>query len=812
MKRQTQVASPRKVALRLATRFEDGNVIVRVSVIGETHLAAGASVELRMRTRRGGHVVLTRTIKRLLPIERSEVAIPLGKTPWGCCWFDADLIDRLGVRHEAEVLQDQAKPDAEWLGTADGISRKVPAPWTPVKTSQAGGGVAVECWGRRYEFDARGFAKAIESGGHSLLAGPVRLVAKSGGREIRLTKSTLEMVGEQPDQAVLATERSGGGLSLRAHTAIEFDGIARVDWILSSQKPVTLDSVVLEMPVRKEYAKYLYLYPGRWGSVENAMALPSRTVKMGFRPYIWLGDDDRGLAWFAESNEGWFNRDPERAVEIRRGGDAITLRLHLVSSPVNLVPGTGDGSQFTGTGTQAGVTGHTVGELRYTFGLQATPVKPVEQDAWDNRTICIGQHDLTPTGSEWDASKAASTDHSAGPMAGITTQGGGWDISTALLDRLAASGVRTVIFFEYWADAEGHARTVHTKRLKRAVKACHDRDMKVLFYFSFLISDLAPEWRDFGKDCIVIPKGGYPIFHYAPQPDQSAWCVCLRSQWQDFLAEGIARVMDEFDIDGTYHDGTELPFGCRNTNHGCGTLRPDGSIAPTYPIFGVRSAMRRIYEVVKSRKPDGQLNVHNSTCMTMPTLEWGTSYWDGEQFQNLPRAKDIGTLLPLDGFRAEFMGRQWGVPAEFLCTGHAFTHEEAWSFSLLHDVPVRPMGPLKELDLASAIWRAMDEFGRKESEWLPYWNNEQYVKVSPQGAYVSLYRHPRNGVLAVVSNLGGKAAEIKVTLSLEGLGLGATIAQVKDAMTGKRLRPGDRGFKLRLSPYRFKLIRIEPPR
>ena len=129
MKRQTQVASPRKVALRLATRFEDGNVIVRVSVIGETHLAAGASVELRMRTRRGGHVVLTRTIKRLLPIERSEVAIPLGKTPWGCCWFDADLIDRLGVRHEAEVLQDQAKPDAEWLGTADGISRKVPAPY-----------------------------------------------------------------------------------------------------------------------------------------------------------------------------------------------------------------------------------------------------------------------------------------------------------------------------------------------------------------------------------------------------------------------------------------------------------------------------------------------------------------------------------------------------------------------------------------------------------------------------------------------------------------------------------------------------------
>ena len=181
--------------------------------------------------------------------------------------------------------------------------------------------------------------------------------------------------------------------------------------------------------------------------------------------------------------------------------------------------------------------------------------------------------------------------------------------------------------------------------------------------------------------------------------------------------------MDDFGIDGVYLDGTEYPFGCCNTEHGCGHVRPDGSIAPTYPIFAVRSAMRRIHEVVRSRRRKGHVNVHNSTCMTMPTLGWATSYWDGEQFQGVGSGVDVAQLLPLDAFRAEFMGRQWGVPAEFLHAGAAYTYEQAWAFTLLHDVPVRPHNPDDQLDLAASIWRVMDTFGRKKAEWLPYWSN-----------------------------------------------------------------------------------------
>ena len=255
--------------------------------------------------------------------------------------------------------------------------------------------------------------------------------------------------------------------------------------------------------------------------------------------------------------------------------------------------------------------------LRYSMGLQATPVRPPERDAWEQRIFCISQ------GTE-----------------GFTPR---LRVSAALLDRLVAAGVRAVVLFEHWADAEGYVRTPHTRAVRRIVDACHARGLQVLLYFGFLISDLADEWPAIGKDCLVLPKGGYPVFHYQPQPEQSAWRVCLNSLYQDLLVDGIARALDQFDADGVYLDGTEYPFACANSEHGCGHHRPEGDLAASYPLFAVRSAMRRIHAVVRARRCQGLVNVHNSTCMTIPTLGWATSSWDGEQFGSIPRGVDVMT-------------------------------------------------------------------------------------------------------------------------------------------------------------------------
>ena len=222
--------------------------------------------------------------------------------------------------------------------------------------------------------------------------------------------------------------------------------------------------------------------------------------------------------------------------------------------------------------------------------------------------------------------------------------------------------------------------------------------------------------------------------------------------------------------------------------------------------------MKRIYQIVRSRKPDGQINVHNSTCMTIPTLSWATSYWNGEQFRDLPPGISADEILPLDAFRTEFMGHQWGVPAELLSyekeLKSGFVYHQAYAFTLLHDVLTRSRGIGPALKLNSSLWRLADQFGRKEAEWLPYWRNAEYVTVQPRGAYVSLYRHPKNGILAVVSNVGRSQAMVTVQLNSERLGINRDISAC-DALTNEAIVIKQGLLTLPLKSLEWKVIWVK---
>ena len=310
--------------------------------------------------------------------------------------------------------------------------------------------------------------------------------------------------------------------------------------------------------------------------------------------------------------------------------------------------------------------------------------------------------------------------------------------------------------------------------------------------------------------------GGYRPYHDPPQPVQSAYIVCYNSVWQDAVVAGISKMMDEYGIDGVYLDGTEYPHGCSNRLHGCGYWRPNGAIALTHPMFAQRNLMQRIYKVVRQRNPEGQVNVHNSTCMTIPTLAFATSYWDGEQFgKNFKPGTFALNALPLDAFRTEFMGRQWGVPAELLWRrGAPCSRPEAYAFALLHDVLIRegyentPAGvdPVVALELQSRLWKLSDEFGRKQATWLPYWKNSEYVTARPEGVYASLYQHPRNGVLAVISNLGRDDATADLEFHCDKLGLSTKKVSASDALANGPIEVKDGKIQLSLPSLGWRLV------
>jgi hypothetical protein len=660
-------------------------------------------------------------------------------------------------------------------------------PWSAIESHCSDELVSISLWGREYEFCRSPFPSRIESAGRSLLASPVRLSARVEGELVEWEESTIQ-VREQTAALVTFLQRAESpAIVLTASTSIEYDGLIRIDWKLVPRHRVQLDSLTVDIPLSKEHASLFYYCPRRDrvgpGSGGGTGGLvPADGFATGFCPYVWLGDEQRGLAWFSESPQKWSPDGSENAIEIIPSQDEVILRLRLVTDPVSTAP-----------------EGEALADLSYTFGLQATPVRPIEKDAWDTRIYHVNQE--------------------LAEFSKIRLK-----ISEDVLDNMVRSGVRTVCIHEHWTDIEGYFTTDYGEDLKQLVANCHERGMQILLYFGFLISDLAPEWPTIGAECVIHPddKGCYVPYNVPPQPVQNAYSVCYNSRWHDITVEGIANVITQYGIDGLYLDGTTTPWGCRNPAHGCGYRRRDGKLGFTYPIFAVRELMKRLYVLVMRNNPDGQVNIHSSHYLTVPTIAWTTGYTDGEQFAwDEMEQKVVADVakgaqasaqtagLPLDRFRCEFMGHQLGVPADFLADvrGPFSSLSRACSFALLHDVPVR-IWMRFEFELQRQLWKVRDDFGCKGAEWLPYWRNSDYVNVQPEGVYCSLHRHPENGVLAVVSNLGSEEQTATADFSLSALGVGMD-AVASDALNGDIVDMQKGTVMLRLSSLGFKLLRVK---
>ena len=852
----------------------------------------------------------------------------------------------------------------EWLGTTEGLSDEVPAPWTPLEVE----GDAVRPWGRTYRFSRSVLPTEIVAAEASLLAAPIALSGTVDGKALRWEGEPTAVVGAAPTVVALTGAARAEGLALSGRATVEYDGMLRVDLTLTpTADKATLRDLSLDIPVKPEHARYLYHFPGKWGSVANSGYLPEAGWTHGFKPFVWLGDEDRGLSWFCESDRNWYPLDSDTALDIERGERATVLHCRLIQGEQEIT-----------------------GPLTYTFGLEATPVKQPERTVWDLRLTHHGSYGLesrpaTTEGSilypaeghinpeegtmecwyrpafgntergvpradrkiatnyniftlKWEDDIAGGSNcgfywnaQVQGPVAWsrkeskvLTNPGaqydwepGQWvhlaltwgdrvrlyvngevvaeaadpgfipgpvedgriviggaaalatidefrilnvarppivapgeyepDGNTLLLDhfedygvagattpgtadrsllfgpgkfgkaatwasdgmtqlgKLAALGVRTLCFHEHWSPYQSYPAVTEENRpkLRTLVDGCREKKIGLLLYMSRQFADNAPEWELYHEEVLQTPNFGA----YHRKPEQRAYVVCWNSHWRDFCLDHLGKLMDEFGHDGWYLDGPEWPMACDNRHHGCGYEAPDGTVRPTWDIFATREFMKRLYVLTRQRNPRGQLNIHNSTVMVIPTLGFGTSTWGGEQIDTIKPPVKTLDILPMDAFRTEFMGRQWGVPAEFLVyDGQPYYARDVLAYTLLHGVLIRPGGD-EMLGRVSALWKVDDEFGITGAEMLPYWSNGDVIQCNPEGVYATAYQRPDKGLVLFVSNLGDEPAEAKVTLKLDQLSLGAQ-AQAWDALTGEAVQMDGGAMGLEMGSWEYRVVRV----
>jgi len=689
------------------------------------------------------------------------------------------------------------KPD--WVHTRAGHSDRVPPPWTPVDARQRKEGtVEVNVWGRRHVFGKTPFPQEIETGGAKILAAPISLNGQADGKALSWKHPRVALAGASKTAASVEQVCDSGSLSLRVATAIEFDGYLIFDCELKAKRETTIEALALAIPLHTRYAKLCFgsnVYPEK-----TDPQIPMSTIHMGavkgdlafrFSPNIWLGDEERGLTWQAESNEDWRYADPQKAIEILPRGATTGFRANWVSVPTQLAAGA---------------------VLRYRFALQATPVKPLLRDAWDLRILRSDPY----TGMKGNPDlnlpdRKIALDHAKVDR-----------IYSIHIDELnlMEDGPNRKPALRHYADTDARhlwinahdnwpwplpADVTYSRALRRLINETHAHGLKI---YSYLIHERmptnVPEYDGHGLYMSSLPL----------RPYMGVVGFCTESPaLRDALAHNFARRLEEYGDDGVYLDGTGVHLKpCRNLAHGCGyrakggAIHPQNAVAfdetdrgsdakegpvhPTYPMFGNRELIKRLYTVVKQRRPEGVVDVH-SWHFNSGGLAYADMLWTGEQWWHFrgKGVKYVAEELTLDMFRTAFTGHQIGVAAETLpyrLLGNNARNSQVAATSLLHDIPVRIRTQDTEyFDIMSRLWKVREQFGMKAAEKLFYWKNAEYVRVMPEQCYATLFKHANNGVLAFISNLSRDAQTVTVQFNLDRLDLRGKALDVLNALTGE---------------------------
>jgi hypothetical protein len=210
-------------------------------------------------------------------------------------------------------------------------------------------------------------------------------------------------------------------------------------------------------------------------------------------------------------------------------------------------------------------------------------------------------------------------------------------------------------------------------------------------------------------------------------------------------------------------------------------------------------------ETVRRQKPDAILDVHMSSNLTLPTLSFCDSLWNGEQFEGHTAVEKF--QVPLHFFRTEFMGYAHGMDMEFLCyENRPFTFDEAIALAWLHGIEVRPYP--NSLSHVTPIWHAMDHFGAPEAKWQPYWANSG-VTCDAENAKASAWTR-KGKALVFVSHFERTNRTIHVTFDRDRLALASGAITVRDAISGADMAHTSNKLELPFQGMGWRLLEVAP--
>ena len=586
---------------------------------------------------------------------------------------------------------------------------------------------------KKYIFNNSLLPEKIQINDVNILSKPVELNMEFEDGDNGFEDIYFRIAEETDEKVVIIAGATRGNTVINETITAEVDGFINIDLKLSSfwmfsqndNKKPRLNKMRINVSVLKEYSELFHYWPNDRQSILPAADVvnsgETTDYEFMFKPYIWTGNDNEGLGlYFGESFEPFNIENEDKCIVVKTNDETTDITLNMLDfMPCNWQ---GRGDHWC----------ETLKPQLFTIGFQATPVTKKATLPYDEYYKRV--HVLNET-----------------------------FFNEKRFQSFVEKGVKWIIIHEDWSAVQNYGLPYDEDVFRKQVNKYHEKGIKVMVYFGYEYSTITPGFTENCNDYLIKTINGNFTGGWQRKPAQRAFMACYRGGYAEGMRERVKYVMDELGVDGIYTDGTYVPWECANEEHGCGYTDANGVRHTTFPVMAVRKHVKELYKIVHER--GGVVDTHNSSCCIMPLLSFADSCYDGENINAELRKHGI-EFLSVKGFRAEYMGTNYGIIPNFIAYVPDNDQLEAiMALTLIHNVHVRPSnfnGGWEErifvLDYISKVWEIFDKYDLNNKEWIPYFKNSE-VKASADKQYISLYKDEKKAV-AVISSFNGENVKI----------------------------------------------------
>ena len=727
--------------------------------------AAGARLRVRGADGRVAFEGKVEGPRAVVPVGGGKGALPNGS-------YRAEL-----VRDRAVVCShDFVHTNYPWFNSSVGRADLLLPGFTPLKAR----GEAVEAVGRKYVFGRLGLLKEVWTLGEQILARPVALKMKTPAKMRRHPFAIEEVTDTKvPFRAAFAAGR------------VEQDGLI----VFTLNLPETEGPVALEIPVKREYAQLFHVcgdairsnpagtLPAGVGRIFGSRSMGGCGMTLdNFMPYCWIGTDDRGICFAADTDRGWVHGKGGDAVEIWREQDgAVVLRLNLIA--------------------EAGR--HPARQVE--LALQASPVKPMPKGwrGWVDAYAVQGTRNMLcqassptwgcyingmaryPTFEDWSFVRKMAESAKTGRVDEDYLER--WIVRCLDARRNAPQLVPWLAAQKDDAAAEANLRAHAGAAFRRQLHLA-DKPKPVLYYYT---CDYDP--------CETLYE--MPVMR-----DEWGTRAFVFGSHQDYAVHYLKK-MCENGMRGVYNDNA-FPRANRDWVTGGAWFDEKGVLHPSYGLWALREhARRQVVAMLEAGVREPWLTIHHTNANILPIVSFATNLMGMEDKYG---TADFQDRWACDYIRTVNQGYQAGVFATSI--EGPFPMEDAAEKTrvtrtmlatlLPHEVqPTLSMAGDHRLVRRVLELRQRFGIGADDCVYTAYYDRANPVEQANPDVVVSTYRRG-DRLLLVIGSFSRAAVELPLRLRK------GRIVRAVDLETGEPLACGQGAASLALKPHDFALVEL----